>query len=258
MSSADRTAATRQCPHPTISCHRASTQRSMPRFQRFPRTVWRRPPRRRCQSPVLMPQARRRSPPICRSQLPPLAPRSLQTGEGGTVQTGLLASANSVAVSTGTSTTGSYMRDLMRALATIGSMSSSQANDPGFGALVQDTTTSLNGVVSAMATDVGVLGNTQSNLTSIQTQLSDTSTALSGQLSERSGRQHGGHAIQPDRHTDATTGVLSPDHRRDKPFIGEFSSGDCIIRCFVHLSLTFFLHHSSRARKRRVDNRTQR
>ena len=66
------------------------------------------------------------------------------------------------------------MRDLMRALATIGSMSSSQANDPGFGALVQDTTTSLNGVVSAMATDVGVLGNTQSNLTSIQTQLSDT------------------------------------------------------------------------------------
>ena len=107
----------------------------------------------------------------------------VETGEGGTVQTGLLASANSVAVSTGTSTTGSYMRDLMRALATIGSMSSSQANDPGFGALVQDTTTSLNGVVSAMATDVGVLGNTQSNLTSIQTQLSDTSTALSGQLS---------------------------------------------------------------------------
>ncbi len=107
----------------------------------------------------------------------------VQTGEGGTVQTGLLASANSVAVSTGTSTTGSYMRDLMRALATIGSMSSSQASDPDFGALVQDTTTSLNGVVSAMATDVGVLGNTQSNLTSIQTQLSDTSTALSGQVS---------------------------------------------------------------------------
>ena len=40
--------------------------------------------------------------------------------------------------------------------------------------------------------------------------------------------------------------------------LGEFSSGDCIIRCFVHLLLTFFLHHSSRARKRRVDNRTQR
>jgi flagellar hook-associated protein 3 FlgL len=107
----------------------------------------------------------------------------VQTGEGGTVQTGLLASANSVAVSSGTSTTGSYMRDLMRALATLGSMSSSQVNDPGFAALVQDTGTSLNGVVNSMAVDVGVLGNTQANLTTTQTQLSDTATALTTQLS---------------------------------------------------------------------------
>jgi flagellar hook-associated protein 3 FlgL len=95
----------------------------------------------------------------------------------------LLASANSVAVSSSTSTTGSYMRDLMRSLATLGSLSSSQVNDPGFAALVQDTGASLTGVVSAMATDVGVLGNTQASLTKMQTQLSDTSTALSGQLS---------------------------------------------------------------------------
>lgn len=107
----------------------------------------------------------------------------VQDGEGGTVQTGLLASANSVAVSTGTSTTGSYMRDLMRALATLGSLSSSQINDAGFGALVQDTGTSLNGVVTAMASDVGVLGTNQSNLTAMQTQLSDTATALTAQLS---------------------------------------------------------------------------
>ena len=107
----------------------------------------------------------------------------VQTGQGGTVQTGLLASANSVAVSSGTSTTGSYMRDLMRALATLGSLSSSQAGDPGFASLVHDTGTSLNGVVGAMATDVGVLGNTQAHLTATQTQLSDTATALKGQLS---------------------------------------------------------------------------
>jgi flagellar hook-associated protein 3 FlgL len=107
----------------------------------------------------------------------------VQTGEGGTVQTGLLASANSAAVSSGTSTTGSYMRDLMRALATLGSLSSSQINDPGFAGLVKDTGSSLNGVVSAMAVDVGVLGNTQATLTKTQTQLSDTATALSGQLS---------------------------------------------------------------------------
>jgi flagellin-like hook-associated protein FlgL len=106
----------------------------------------------------------------------------VQTGEGGTVQTGLLASGNSVAVSSGASTTGSYMRDLMRALATLGSMSSSQVNDPGFNALVADTGTSLSGVVSAMAIDT-VLGNTQAQLTASQTQLSDTATALSGQLS---------------------------------------------------------------------------
>jgi flagellar hook-associated protein 3 FlgL len=111
----------------------------------------------------------------------------VQTGVGGpgggTVQTGLLASANSVATSAGTSTTGSYMRDLMRALATLGSLSSSQINDPGFAALVQDTGTSLNGVVSAMAVDTGVLGNTQSTLAATQTQLSNTETALTGQLS---------------------------------------------------------------------------
>jgi flagellar hook-associated protein 3 FlgL len=107
----------------------------------------------------------------------------VQVQDGTSVPIGLLASANTSATSTGTSTTGSYMRDLMRALATIGSMSSSQVNDTGFMALVQDTMTSLNGAVSAMATDVGVLGNRQSALTAMQTQLSDTATALTGQVS---------------------------------------------------------------------------
>lgn len=110
----------------------------------------------------------------------------VQTGDSSTVQTGLLASANSVATSDGTSTTGSYMRDLMRALATLGSMSSSQVNDPDFAALVQDTGNSLNGTVSAMATDVGVLGTRQSNLTKTQTQLTATSAALTGQVSSGS------------------------------------------------------------------------
>lgn len=110
-------------------------------------------------------------------------PPIVQTGDGGTVQTGLLASSNSVAVSSGTSTTGSYMRDLMRALATLGSMSSSQVHDPDFGALVQDTSASLTGAVNAMAVDTGALGNAQSTLTATQTQLSDTATALMVQVS---------------------------------------------------------------------------
>lgn len=112
-----------------------------------------------------------------------LAVPLVQTGPGTTVQTGLLASANTTVTSSGASTTGSYMRDLMRALATLGSLSSSQVNDPNFAALVQDTGTSLNGAVSAMATEVGNFGNTQAQLTSTQSQLSATATALTGQVS---------------------------------------------------------------------------
>jgi flagellar hook-associated protein 3 FlgL len=107
----------------------------------------------------------------------------VQTGETSMVQTGLLASANSAATSGGASTTGSYMRDLMRALATIGSMTSSQTTDPNFGGLVQDTGNSLNGLVTAMATDVGVLGTTQATLVNTKSQLSNTVTALTSQVS---------------------------------------------------------------------------
>ncbi|HVY16492.1 MAG TPA: flagellin, partial [Rhodopila sp.] len=107
----------------------------------------------------------------------------VDTGTGTMTQTGILANANAAVASTGSSTTGSYMRDLMRALATIGSMSSSQVDDPNFSALVQDTATSLNGVVSAMAADAGVMGDRQTALTNLSATLGTTSTALSGQIS---------------------------------------------------------------------------
>jgi flagellar hook-associated protein 3 FlgL len=110
----------------------------------------------------------------------------VQVGQGQIVQIGLLASANSSAVtSTGVSTgtsTGSYMRDLMSALATIGSLSSSQVNDAGFQGLVQSTSTTLQGVVTAMGSDAGVLGNTQTALTASQAQMADTVTALTTQV----------------------------------------------------------------------------
>ena len=107
---------------------------------------------------------------------------ALQTGAGQIQQIGLLASGNSAVTSAGASTTGSYMRDLMRALATIGSMSSAQVGNPNFAALVQDTRTSLTGAVSAMAADAGVLGDTQTRLTSIQTGLANAQTALTTQV----------------------------------------------------------------------------
>lgn len=112
-----------------------------------------------------------------------ISPPSVATGPGQSQTIGLLASGNTSAVSVGTSTTGSYMRDLMRALATVGSMSSSQANDPNFASLVADTQTSVSGAVTAMSTDVGILGEQQSSLTALSTTLNDTSTVLTTQLS---------------------------------------------------------------------------
>ena len=111
------------------------------------------------------------------------APPLIATGEGRTEAVGLLASANTGVPSTGASTTGSHMRDLLRALATVGSLSSGQVNNPGFAALVEDTRASVSGAVSAMAADAGILGEKQSTLRAGQTRLRDTETALTAQVS---------------------------------------------------------------------------
>ena len=108
---------------------------------------------------------------------------TVETGEAQRTPVGLLASANSFAASTGPSTTGSYMRDVLRALATVGSLSSSQVGAGGFQNLVQDTRTSLNDAISAMGGDMGVLGNTQAQLATTKTELGDTMTALTSQVS---------------------------------------------------------------------------
>ena len=119
------------------------------------------------------------------ADLQPFAAKAatVQTIDGQPATIGILANQNTfIAASTGSSTTGSYMRDLMRSLATIGSLTPAQATDPGFSALLTDTGTSLSGVVSAMAADSASLGSVQSTLTSEKTQITDTSTALQTQL----------------------------------------------------------------------------
>jgi flagellar hook-associated protein 3 FlgL len=120
-------------------------------------------------------------------------PPVVQTGQNQTETVGIPASANGlipVSVSSGStitggpaSTTGSYMRDLLRSLATIGSLTSAQTNVSSFQDLVQDTRVSLSGAVGAMAQDAGALGNVQSSLTATQSRLSDTQTALTTQVS---------------------------------------------------------------------------
>ena len=104
-------------------------------------------------------------------------------GPGAPVPTGLLASTNGDIASTGGSTTGSYIRDIMRALATIGGLSGNQASTTGLGALVQDVHTSLGDAISALNSDAGVMGNRQASLQARQLSLDDTVTALQGQIS---------------------------------------------------------------------------
>lgn len=107
---------------------------------------------------------------------PPALP-TVQVGQNRTEIVGLSASHNGLipqppADNVNFTTTGSYMRDVLRALATIGSLSSSQVSAPGFIDLVQNTRISLIGAVTAMAQDTGVSGNVQSSLTDTQTRLS--------------------------------------------------------------------------------------
>lgn len=104
-------------------------------------------------------------------------------GEGRLVQAGVLASANSDAASLGTSTTGSYVRDILRGLATLGSLSSSQVNEPGFAALVADVRDSLTGAETALGVDAGVLGDRQAAIREDRARLDQAATALRGQVS---------------------------------------------------------------------------
>ena len=106
-------------------------------------------------------------------------------GGGTRVALAPLANANSNAVSagTGTTSTGSYTRDLLLSLATLGSLGQANTNDPSFTTIVQSTVTTLNGAVSAANTDIGALGDRQQQVTDAQTELSGTATALETQLS---------------------------------------------------------------------------
>ena len=107
---------------------------------------------------------------------------TVETGDGSVVPTGILASANAEAISGGTSTTGSYARDILRALATLGALSSAQNNSPELGMLVADTRTSLGGAISAMAQDAGALGDRQKALIDTKARLDETTLALRTQL----------------------------------------------------------------------------
>jgi len=108
---------------------------------------------------------------------------SVQVGADQSAQTGLLANSNTlVPASSGTGTTGSYMRDLLMSLSVLGSLNSSQASDAGLPDLVSGLQDTLNNVISGMSTEQGVLGDSQTALTTQSTNYSDLSTTLTSQI----------------------------------------------------------------------------
>ena len=108
----------------------------------------------------------------------PLADR----GNGTTVTVGIAANTNAFVPSSGSDTTGSYMRDILRGLATIAGLGSVSASSPQFASFAQSTVQALNGAITSLNQDAGVLGNTQASLTRQQQALAQTNTALSTQL----------------------------------------------------------------------------
>lgn len=109
---------------------------------------------------------------------------SADLGSGQTVQLGVLADQNTDAVSAGIglTSTGSYMRDTLMALSTIGSLGTANATDPQVQALLGMVHTTLSGADDAMNVDIGGLGARQKTTTDTQTELSDTAAALTTQL----------------------------------------------------------------------------
>jgi len=101
----------------------------------------------------------------------------VETGMRRYEATGLLASANSAVPSQGTSTTGAYMRDVLRALATVGAMDSSQLAIADYPALVRDTRESLRGAIAAMGADAGVFGDGVARLEAIRARAGERADA---------------------------------------------------------------------------------
>lgn len=104
---------------------------------------------------------------------------TIEVGEGHRVQVGVLATANTLTASA-PPTTGSYIRDILRGLATL----TTATTGPGLPALAAEVRTRLGGAISALGIEAGALGDVQSSLSARRDQLSDVATALTRQVSD--------------------------------------------------------------------------
>lgn len=110
--------------------------------------------------------------------------QKVPVGQTQTVPLGVVAGQNAFATSVGTSTTGSYVRDLIRAISTISALTSGQTTlGASFESLVADTRTSLQNMGTAMSEEASGIGVQQQILTNSKTQEADTQAALTAQVS---------------------------------------------------------------------------
>jgi flagellar hook-associated protein 3 FlgL len=111
-------------------------------------------------------------------------PATADLGSGQTVQTSVLADQNSNAISTGTGTTstGSYTRDILLSLATVAALGGANNTDPQVQTLLSNTQSTLANASVTLNTDIGALGARQQQITNAQSDLTATATALTTQL----------------------------------------------------------------------------
>lgn len=105
------------------------------------------------------------------------APR-VEVGNGEWASVGLVANKNLYATSAAP-TTGSYMRDIMRSLASLTNLTTGA----GGTAIVNDARSRLSSAISAISTEAGSLGTIQNDLATKQTNLAAFSTTLQTQIS---------------------------------------------------------------------------
>ena len=110
--------------------------------------------------------------------------RTVLTGDGQEVETGLFASRNAAAGANG-SATGSWSRDLLRGLMTLASLTPGQtAAGADFNAVVQSATASLKTAMGGLGEEAGALGLAESQLESARDRHTNLNMTLGSQLSD--------------------------------------------------------------------------
>jgi len=112
------------------------------------------------------------------------AAATVDLGNGERVQVGMLADQNTNAVSagTGTTSTGSYMRDIFMGLATLGALNGADTGQAAVQTVLSNVQGALSNADDALNVDIGGLGVRQDAITSAQTEISGVTTALTTQL----------------------------------------------------------------------------